>query len=89
VLAQLRDMFTTKNSAVVAQKNEHRWTTRPQRPENYFPSIPIRKSDRGQLGAKRLFHDVSILSTASFAVKAYSQQLFVNKFKNHMLRLLY
>ncbi len=89
VLAQLRDVFTAENSAVVAEKNEHRWTTRPQRPENYFSSIAIWKSDRGQLGAKRLFHDVSILSTASFAVKAYSQQLFVNKFKKHVLRLLY
>jgi hypothetical protein len=89
VLAQLRDVFTAENSAVVPEKNEHRWTTRPQRPENYFSSIAIWKSDRGQLGAKRLFHDVSILSTASFAVKAYSQQLFVNKFKKHVLRLLY
>jgi len=68
VLAQLRDVFTTENSAVVPQKNEHRRTARPQRPENYFPSIAIRKSEVRQCGAK-LFHDVSVLSTASRTVK--------------------
>src|SRR5260370_993977 len=74
-LAQLRDVFTAENSAVVPQKNEHRWTARPQGPENYFPSIAIRKSDQSQLGAKRLFHDASILGTASHAVKPRGQQL--------------
>jgi len=68
VLAQLRDVCTTENSAVVPQKNEHRRTARPQRPENYFPSIAIRKSEVRQCGAK-LFHDVSVLSTASPTVK--------------------
>ena len=75
VLAQLRDVFTAENSAVVPQKNEHRGTARPQGPENYFPSIAIRKSDLRQLGAKRLFHDASILGTASHAVKPRGQQL--------------
>jgi hypothetical protein len=51
VLAQLRDVFTAENSAVVPQKNEHRWTARPQGPENYFRSIAIRKSDLSQRGA--------------------------------------
>jgi len=82
VLAQLRDVFTTKNSAVVAQKNEQRRTARPQRPENYFPSIAIRKSDRGQLGAKRFFHDTSMLSSASLAVKPRSQQFFCEYVQN-------
>jgi len=50
-LAQLRDVFTAENSAVVPQKNEHRWTARPQGPENYFRSIAIRKSDLSQRGA--------------------------------------
>ena len=77
VLAQLRDVFTAENSAIVPQKNEHRWTARPQRPENYFPSIAIGKSDLRQLGAKRLFHDVSILSTAFIAVKPCRQQFFM------------
>ncbi len=89
VLAQLRDMLTAENSAIVSQKYDDRRTARPQRPENYFPSIAIWKSDLRQPGAKRLFHDVSILSTASLAVKAHSRQLFVNKFKKRMLRLLY
>jgi hypothetical protein len=52
VLAQLRDMLTAENSAIVSQKYEHRRTARPQGPENYFPSIAIRKSDLRQLGAK-------------------------------------
>src|SRR5258708_2051135 len=69
-------MFTAENSAVVPQKNEHRWTVRPQRPENYFPSVAIGKSDLRQLGAKRLFHYVSIFSTASLAVKPRSQPFF-------------
>ena len=80
VLAQLRDVFTAENSAVVPQKNEHRWTAHPQRPENHFPSIAIRKSDLRQLSAKRLFHEVSILRTASLAVKPSGRQLFVNAF---------
>ncbi len=80
VLAQLRDVFTAENSAVVPQKNEHRWTARPQRPENHFPAIAIRKSDLRQLGAKRLFHEASILRTASLAVKPSGQLLFVNAF---------
>ena len=78
VLAQLRDMLTAENSAVVSQKYEHRRTARPQGPENYFRSIAIRKSDLRQLGAKRLFHDASILGTASQAVKPRGQQLFMN-----------
>src|SRR5437879_8762671 len=69
-------MFTAENSAVVPQKNEHRWTVRPQRPENYFPSIAIGKSDLRQFGAKRFFHDVSILSTASLAVKPHANRFF-------------
>src|SRR6266853_1381769 len=52
VLAQLRDVFTAENSAVVPQKNEHRGPARPQRTENYFPSIAIGKSDLRQPGAK-------------------------------------
>jgi hypothetical protein len=81
VLAQLRDVLTAENSAVVPQKNEHRWTARPQGPQNYFPSIAIRKSDLRQLGAKRLFHDVSIFSKPSLAVNPRGQQLFVNRFR--------
>jgi hypothetical protein len=65
VLAQLRDMFTAENSAVVPQKNQHCWAARPQGPQNDFSSIAIRKGDLRQRGAKRLFHGVSILSTAS------------------------
>jgi hypothetical protein len=75
VLAQLRDVFTAENSAVVPQKNQHCWTARPQGPENDFPSIAIRKSDLRQRGAKRLFHDVSILSSASLAVKPRGQRV--------------
>src|SRR5260370_41328795 len=78
VLAQLRDVFTAENSAVVPQENEHRRTARPQGTENYFPSIAIRKSDLRQLRAKRFFHDTSMLSNASLAVKQRRQQFFVN-----------
>jgi len=77
VLAQLRDVLTAENSAVVPQKNEHRGPARPQRTENYFPSIAIGKSDLRQPGAKRFFHDVSILSSASLAVKPRRQELFL------------
>src|SRR5260370_3845290 len=80
VLAQLRDVFTAENSAVVPQKNEHRWTAHPQRPENHFPSIAIRKSDLRQLSAKRLFHEVSILRTASLPVNPSDRHLFLNAF---------
>jgi hypothetical protein len=81
VLAQLRDVFTTENSAVVPQENEHRRTARPQGPENDFPSIAIRKSDLGQLGAKHLFHDLSVWSRASLGVKPCGQQPFLNTFR--------
>jgi len=81
VLAQLRDVFTAENSAVVPQKNEHCGPARPQRPENYFPSIAIRKSDRRQLGAKGLFHGVSILATASLCCQAAWSTAFVNRFR--------
>ncbi len=76
VLTQLRDVFTAENSAVVPQKNKHRRTAGPQGPENYFPSIAIRKSDLRQRRAKRLFHEVSILGTASLTVKPRDQPLF-------------
>jgi len=82
VLAQLRDVFAAENSAVVPQKNEYCGPARPQRTENYFLSIAIWKSDLRQHGAKRLFHDVSSLSTAPFAVNPCRQQLLVNKFRN-------
>jgi len=70
-------MFTAENSAVVPQKNEHRGPARPQRTENYFPSIAIGKSDLRQPGAKRFFHDTSMLSSASLAVKPRRQELFL------------
>jgi hypothetical protein len=75
VLAQLRDVFTAENSAVVPQKNEHRRTAGPQGPENDFSSIAIRKSDLRQLGAERLLHGGSILSTTSLAVKPRGQRV--------------
>jgi len=81
-LAQLRDVFTAENSAVVPQKNEHCWTARPQGPENYFPSVAIRKSDRRQLGAKGLFHGVSILATASLCCQAAWPTAFCEQVQN-------
>src|SRR5258707_9035627 len=69
VLAQLRDVLTAENSAVVPQKNKHRGPARPQKTENYFPSIATGKSDLRQPGPKRFFHDVSILSSAALRAK--------------------
>jgi hypothetical protein len=69
VLAQLRDVFTAENSAVVPQKNDHCGPARPQGTENCFLTIAIRKSNLRQRGAQ-LSHDTSILCTASPAVKS-------------------
>ena len=68
VLAQLRDVFTAENSAVVAQKNDHCGPARPQGAENCFLTVAIRKSNLRQRGAQ-LSHDTSILCTASPSVK--------------------
>jgi hypothetical protein len=68
VFAQLRDVFTAENSSVVAQKNDHCGPARPQGAENCFLAIAIRKSNLRQLSAK-LYHDTSILCTASPTVK--------------------
>jgi len=89
VLAQLRDVFAAENSAVVPQKNEYGGPARQKRTENYFLSIAIWKSDLRQHGVKRLFHDVSSLSTTPLAVNPCRQQLLVNKVQRQMLRPLY
>lgn len=45
VFAQLRDVFTAKNSSIVAEKDEHGGATGPQRPKPNFLAIRVGKHD--------------------------------------------
>jgi hypothetical protein len=45
VLAQLRDVLAAKNSAIVAEKNQHGSLPGPQRAKSDFPPIAIGKGD--------------------------------------------
>ena len=45
VFAQLRDMLAAKNSAIVAQKNQHGSLFGPQRAKSDFPPFAIGKGD--------------------------------------------
>jgi hypothetical protein len=69
VFAQLRDVLTAKNSAVVAQKNQHGRLPGPQRAKTNVPPIAIGKGDLGESAAEGIFHASSILSSGSRAVK--------------------
>jgi hypothetical protein len=45
VFAQLRDVLAAKNSAIVAEKNQHGSLPGPQRAKSDFPPIAIGKGD--------------------------------------------
>ena len=58
-LAQLRDMLTAENSAVMAEKNNDRRRIGPQRTQPDCFAIDIRQRDARELGAISLSHGAS------------------------------
>jgi hypothetical protein len=57
VFAQLRDVLTAKDSAVVAQENHDGRSFIPQGSETRLAVVAIRKRDKGELIAEGSFHD--------------------------------
>jgi hypothetical protein len=56
VFAQLRDVFTAEDSAVVAKEDKNGRTFGPQRAEPDALTVSIWKSDSGKLAAERFSH---------------------------------
>ena len=77
VLAQLRDVFTTENSAVVPQKNQNGRLPSPQRAKTNAPPIAIGKGDLRESAVEGILHASSILSSGSRAVKRRASRLWV------------
>jgi hypothetical protein len=75
VFAQLRDMLTAKDSAVVAQENYDGRSFIPQGSEPRLAVVAIRKRYKGEFIAEGSFHDPSILLSTLLAVKRSSSSL--------------
>ncbi len=56
VFAQLRDVLTTEDSAVVAEKDEDCGAVGPQRPESDLLAFAVRQDDAREPGAEGFFH---------------------------------
>jgi hypothetical protein len=75
VVAQLRDVFAAKDSAVMSQKNQHGRLLGPQRAKANILPITIGKGDLCEAAAERIFHALSILSSARSTVKRSASPL--------------
>jgi hypothetical protein len=75
VFAQLRDVLTAKNSAVVTQENYDGRSFIPQGSETRLAVVAIRKRYKGEFIAEGGFHGSSILLSAFLAVKRPSLAL--------------
>ena len=75
VFAQLRDVLTAKDSAVVTQENYDGRSFIPQGSEPHLAVVAVRKRDKGEPIAEGSFHDPSILCSAPLAVKRSSSAL--------------
>jgi hypothetical protein len=78
VFAQLRDVLAAKDSPVVPQKNQNGRLPGPQRAKTKVLPIAIGKDDLGEPAAEGIFHDSSILSRGSPAVKSCASILWVS-----------
>jgi hypothetical protein len=56
VLAQLRDVFSAEDSAVMTQEHNYGRSACPKRPEMDRPAVGIGQSQSGQLAAERFWH---------------------------------
>ena len=74
--AQLRDMLTAENSAVMAEKNNDRRRIGPQRTQPDCFAIDIRQRDARELGAISLSHGASF-SWAGEHLSRLNQNSFV------------
>jgi hypothetical protein len=72
VFAQLRDVLTAKDSAVVTQENYDSRSFIPQGSEPRFAVVAVRNRDKGEPIAEGSFHGPSILLSALLAVKRSS-----------------
>jgi hypothetical protein len=60
MFAQLRDVLPTKDSSIVAEKNEHRRLLGPQPAKTDFQTVGIGKDKICELAAEGAAHDFSI-----------------------------
>jgi hypothetical protein len=75
VFAQLRDVLTAKDSAVVTQEHYDRRSYIPQGSEPRLTVVAIRKRYKGEFITEGDFHGSSILLSALLAVKRSSSAL--------------